>query len=173
MTESAPSLIVIGFARTASAAEFLTGIVRMQRQAQLRLHDAVVIERAEDGRTTVRQTKDATPARGALFGALWGLLSGYLINGPLVAVLVGALAAAAGALLGRLIDTGIKNRTVNALRQQIDPGTAAVAVQVSHLSVGEFQRELARFAGARLVESDLQEPAAAAVRSALREPDGP
>lgn len=173
MTESAPRLVVIGFDRPAQAGEFLRDIVRMQRQAQLRLHDAVFIERDAAGRTTVRQTKDATPARGALFGALWGLLIGYLIHGPVTAALCAALAAAVGALLGRLIDTGIKTRKVKALQGEIPPGTAAVALQLSHLSVGELQRELARFADARLVESDLQEPAAAAVRSALGKPGGP
>lgn len=169
MTESAPKLMVIGFDHSAKAEEFMLAIVRLQRKAQLRLHDAVFIERDDGGRANVRQTQDVTPLRGAIGGALWGLLIGYFLGGPLAAGIAGVVAAAGGALLGRIIDTGIKNRTIKGLLEEVPPGTAALALQLSHLSLPDLQRELARYPGARLVESDLTDSTRAAVQSALGE----
>ena len=49
------------------------------------------------------------------------------------------------------------------------PGRTAVALLVSHVSVADLQRELARFPQAELVETDLPDAAVAAVQHALVE----
>jgi hypothetical protein len=51
----------------------------------------------------------------------------------------------------------------------VPPGRTAVALLVSHVSVADLQRELARFPGTELVESDLPPAAIAAVQNALAE----
>jgi uncharacterized membrane protein len=78
-----------------------------------------------------------------------------------------------GALLAKLVDTGIKNDRIAALRETVPPGSTALALLVSHLSVADLQRELARFPGATLVESDLPDAAIMAVRHALGETADP
>ncbi|REE99708.1 DUF1269 domain-containing protein [Thermomonospora umbrina] len=167
-TQSAPSLMVIGFDRPDEAAGFLAAAVRMQRHARLRMHDAVILERDAAGRPKVRQTQDVTPGRGALGGALWGLLIGYLLGGPAGSLAGGLLAALGGALLGRLLDTGIKRGKARALCGDLPPGTAALAVQLTHVATDTLARELARFPNAWLVETDLPDPAATTLRTVLR-----
>jgi uncharacterized membrane protein len=173
VTEPAHKLIVIGFDDPLKANEFLLAAVRLQRHEQIRLHDAVFIERDDSGRASVRETQDMTPGRGALGGAIWGLLIGTLMGGPIGGLIGGAASAGGGALLGKLIDTGIKDEKIKALRDAVRPGTTALALLVSHLSLGDLQRELARFPGATLVESDLSQAAVTAVRIALGEQEDP
>lgn len=169
MTEPAQKLIVIGFDEPLKASEFLLTAVRMQGHEQIKLHDAVFIERSPDGHSTVRETQDLTPGKGALSAGIWGLLLGTLFGGPIGGLIGGAASAGGGALLGKLIDTGIKDDKIKALRDAVPPGTTALALLVSHLSVGDLQRELVRFPGAALVQSDLSDAAVHAVRIALGE----
>ena len=173
MAEPMHKLIVIGFDEPLKANEFLLAAARLQRHEQIRLHDAVFIERDTAGRSAVRETKDLTPQRGALGGGMWGLLIGTLLGGPVAGLIGGAASAGGGALLGKLIDTGIKDGKIKELRDAVPPGTTALALLVSHLSLGDLQRELARFPGATLVESDLPEAAVTAVRIALGEQEDP
>lgn len=169
MTEPVQKLLVIGFDEPLKASEFLLAVVRMQGHEQIKLHDAVFIERSPDGRSAVRETQDLTPGKGALGGAMWGLLIGTLFGGPIGGLIGGAASAGGGALLGKLIDTGIKDDKIKALRDAVPPGTTALALLVSHLSLGDLQRELERFPGATLVQSDLPDAAVHAVRVALGE----
>lgn len=160
-------LLVIGFDDPLKANEFLLAAVRLQRNKQIQLHDAVFISRDADGRSVVRETTDLTAGRGALGGAMWGLLIGTLFGGPVGGLIGGAATAGSGALLARLVDTGIKDDKIRQLRQGVPPGGSALALLVSHLSLADLQRELARFPGATLVESDLPEAAIQAMRWAL------
>ncbi|MEO3783506.1 DUF1269 domain-containing protein [Actinocorallia sp. B10E7] len=169
MTEAPQKLLVIGFDDPLKAGEFMLTALRMQKNGQVRLHDAVFIERAEDGGSTVRETQDFTPGKGALGAGMWGLLLGTLFGGPLGGLIGGAAGAGGGALLGRLIDTGIKDEKITELREAVPPGSTALALLLSHLSLADLQNELARFPGARFVESDLYDAAIHAVRVSLGE----
>jgi uncharacterized membrane protein len=165
--EDPRKLLVVGFDEPLMANEFLLAAMRLQTKEQLRLHDAVFVRRDEDGRSTVRETQDITTGRGALGAGMWGLLLGTLLGGPIGGLIGGAASAGGGALLAKLIDTGIKDEKIAALRESVPPGSTALALLVSHLSVADLQRELARFPGATLVESDLPDAAIIAVRHAL------
>jgi uncharacterized membrane protein len=72
-------------------------------------------------------------------------------------------------LIAKLVDTGIRDATIAELRTAVPPGRTALAVLVSHLSVADLQRELARFPNATLVETDLPPAAVSAVQEALAE----
>jgi uncharacterized membrane protein len=162
-------LLVIGFDDQLKANEFLLAALRMRKNDKIQLHDAVFVQRDAEGRSAVQETQDISTGRGALGGALWGVLIGTLLGGPLGGVIGGAATAGSGALLAKLIDTGIKDKQIADLRELVSPGSTALALLVSHLSVADLQRELTRFPGATLVESDLSEAAVAAVRNALAE----
>jgi uncharacterized membrane protein len=166
-------MLVVAFSEPLMAREFLLAAVRLQSKGQIKLHDAVFVARAEDGTSTVQETQDVTTGRGALGGGIWGLLLGTLFGGPLGGLITGAASAGGGALLAKLVDTGIKDDRIAALREAVQPGSTALALLVSHISVGDLQRELQRFPGATLVESDLPDAAVAAVSNALTSrPDG-
>ena len=162
-------LLVIAFSEPLMAREFLLAAVRLQSKGQIKLHDAVFVARAADGTSVVQETQDVTTGRGALGGGIWGLLLGTLFGGPIGGLIAGAATAGGGALYAKLVDTGIKDATVAQLRTTVPPGRTGLALLVSHISVADLQRELARFSGAELVETDLPPAAVAAVREALNE----
>lgn len=165
--EDARKLVVIDFDDAMRAQEFLLAATRLVKEGQLTLHDAVFVSRGTDGRSIVRETTDMTPGRGALGGAMWGVLIGTLLGGPIGALVGGAAAGGGGALLGKLIDTGIKDHEVKQLRETVRPGTTALALLVSNVTVGALQAELERFPGATIMQSDLPESALHVVRNAL------
>jgi uncharacterized membrane protein len=166
-------LLVIGFDDPLKAHEFLLAVLRLRNNDLLQLHDAVFVRRDADGRSTVQETQDLSTGRGALGGGIWGVLIGTLLGGPIGGLIGGAASAGSGVLLAKLIDTGIKDDRIGALRATVPPGSTALALLVSHLSVADLQRELARFPGATLVESDLPDAAVAAVRNALAQANDP
>ncbi|HEY2296638.1 MAG TPA: DUF1269 domain-containing protein [Jatrophihabitans sp.] len=162
-------LLVISFEDGLRAQEFLLAVSRLQKNNEIQLHDAVLIARDEDGKSHVRETTDVTPGQAGVGAGVWGLLLGTLFGGPIGGLVVGAASAGGGALLARLIDTGVKDETINELRTTVPPGRVAVALLVSHVSVADLQRELTRFPHAELVETDLPDAAVAAVQNALAE----
>jgi uncharacterized membrane protein len=162
-------LLVISFDDPLRAQEFLISAARLQRDNELQLHDAVIISREADGTSHVRETTDVTPAQAGLGAGFWGLLVGTLLGGPIGGLVVAAVGAGGGALYAKLRDTGVKDETIDELRQAVPPGRTAVALLVSNVSVADLQRELTRFPHAELVETDLPPAAVSAVTNALVE----
>jgi uncharacterized membrane protein len=162
-------LLVISFEDALRAQEFLLAVARLQKHDELQLHDAVLISRAADGSSHVRETTDVTPGQAGVGAGVWGLLLGTLFGGPIGGLVVGAASAGGGALFAKLVDTGVQDETIEELRRTVPPGRTAVALLVSHVSVADLQRELARFPHAQLVETDLPPAAVSAVQHALEE----
>jgi uncharacterized membrane protein len=162
-------LLVISFEDGLRAQEFLLAVAGLQKREDIQLHDAVVISRDEDGKSHVRETTDVTPGHAGVGAGVWGLLLGTLFGGPIGGLVVGAASAGGGALFAKLVDTGVKDETIQELRNTVPPGRTAVALLVSHVSVADLPRELTRFPNAELVETDLPEAAVAAVQNALQE----
>jgi uncharacterized membrane protein len=162
-------LLVISFDDRLRAQEFLLTVARLQKNEDVVMHDAVFVQRDTDGTSRVTETTDVTARRGALGGGVWGLLLGTLFGGPIGGLIAGAATAGGGALYAKLVDTGIKDATIAQLRNVVPPGRTGLALLVSHVSVADLQRELARFPGAELVESDMPPAAIAAVQQALAE----
>ena len=162
-------LLVISFDDPLRAQEFLLAASRLQRANELQLHDAVVIRRDDDGTSHVTETTDITPGQAGVGAGVWGLLLGTLFGGPIGGLVVGAATAGGGALYAKLRDTGVKDATIDELRKAVPPGRTAVAVLVSHVSVGDLQRELARFPHSELVQTDMPPAAVNAVQEALHE----
>ena len=160
-------LIVLGFDSPLRAQEALMAATRLMTEGEILLHDAVFVSKGTDGETRVQETTDVTPGEAALDGAFWGLLFGTLLAGPVGALVGGALTAGTGALMAKVIDTGVPDARVQELRDTVTPGTTALALLVSHVHVEALVKELHRFAGAKIVTTDLPDAAVAAVREAL------
>ncbi len=126
--EDPRKLLVIDFATSLRANEFLLAANGLAQKGDVTLHDAVFIHRGEDGKSRVAETADVTTGRGAMSGAVWGLLLGTLLAGPLGGIIGGAATAGSGALMAKLIDTGIKDEEITKLRSTIKPGTTALAL---------------------------------------------
>lgn len=172
MAEKPPpdsKLLVISFEDPLRAQEYLLAVSGLQSRDDIQLHDAVLISRDEDGRSHVRETTDVTPGQAGVGAGVWGLLLGTLFGGPIGGLIVGAASAGGGALFAKLVDSGVKDETIKKLRETVPPGRTAVALLVSHVSVADLQRELARFPNAELIETDLPDAAVSAVQNALAE----
>jgi uncharacterized membrane protein len=161
-------LLVISFDDRLKAQEFLLTTVRLQKQKELQVHDAVFVDRDANGHTRVTETTDITPGKAALGAGVWGLLLGTLLTGPF-GLVVGAASAGGGALIAKLRDIGIKDEKIEELRREIQPGRTGLALLVSDVSVADLQRELVRFPHTSLVESTLPPAAITAVQYALSE----
>ena len=162
-------LLVISFTEALRAQEFLLAAAGLQAKGELQLHDAVIVSREQDGSSHVRETTDITPTQAGFGAGVWGLLLGTLLGGPIGGIVVGAASAGGGALYAKLRDTGVRDSTVEELRTAVPPGRTAIAMLVSHVSVADLQRELARFPQTELVETDMPPAAVSAVQEALTE----
>lgn len=165
------SLLVLAFDSNLQAHEAFLAMNRLQQQEVVVLHDAVFIDKDANGKTNVTETVDPQPGESAMRGGFWGALIGTLVAGPIGTLVGAATSAGLGALSAKLIDIGIPDATVRELEQAITPGSSALALLVTHVKEDALERELARFAGAKLIRSDLPVATVDRLRAALAERD--
>ncbi len=170
--ESVPETLVgISFDDAFRANEFLTATKRMAASQQLVLKDAVIVVRDAEGKTKVHETVDPQPKRTALSGALWVSLIGLLVAGPVGWIAGAAVGAGAGVVTAKAIDLGIPDEWVEWFRSSTTPGTATLALLVTHLDRDALVVEVERFRGARLVHTNLDDLTLARMHQALGQLD--
>jgi uncharacterized membrane protein len=152
------------------AQEYLAAAAGLAAKGALKLRDAVILTKALDGHTAVRETIDPQPGRAALSNAMWTGLLGLLLGGP-VGWLVGAgVGAGVGAVSAKVIDLGIPDEWVKWFREAVQPGTTTVVLLLEDLDVGALANELARFPFARLVHTTLPHGSMQRLEEALGHP---
>lgn len=159
-------IVALAFDSPLLAQEAMLAAMRLQDQDLLRVHDAVLVARHEDGRTEVT-TLDPTPLAAAVPSSLFGALVGTLVAGPFGLVVGGAIGGGAGALVAKLVDTGIPHRVVSELQEIARPGQTVLALLVSDLAAMAVIEELRRFRGARVVYATLPPAALELMKQAL------
>jgi uncharacterized membrane protein len=160
-------MLTIAFDSPLRSREAFLAFQRLQVEGVLLVHDAVFLEKDEQGHATAIETIDPQPATSAASGGFWGALLGTLIAGP-VGTLVGAASAAGlGALAAKLIDIGIPDATVLELEEAVPTGSSALALLISQVDEDRLEHELERFKGAKLVRSDLTPFTVQRLRNAL------
>lgn len=167
-------LMVLSFESRLFAQEALLAATRLEGEGKIVVHDAVFVTRNERGDgSVVEETRDPDAVESAFGGGFWGLLFGTLLAGPVGAIVGAAGGAGAGALAAALIDYGVRDETVNKLREHLTPGRTALALLVSHLDEAAVVNELHRFQGAELLQSDFSAELEEHLRDALsRHPQG-
>lgn len=106
--------------------EFVEGL---HRQKVLKILNAAVLVKEEDGTVSVTDTRDMGAKKGGIIGAIAGGLVG-LLGGP-VGVVVGALAGAGiGGLGAKLHDGGFSDKFLAELEKHLQPGRSALVVLV-------------------------------------------
>jgi uncharacterized membrane protein len=164
--EPAPQVLAIDFDDELKAREALLAALRLGKGRAIELDDAAIVTRARNGRTRIVQTKDKTPAQGAMLGAWWASLAGLVAAG-LVGWLAGmALGALAGGLWARWRDVGIDDGWMKQLGRDLAPGHAAAFFQMGHVFPTNLLRELRRFDG-RLLHSSLRDVESRDIEEAL------
>jgi uncharacterized membrane protein len=154
-----PVLVGVAFRQRLMAQEYLMAMGRLRSEGSLRLKDAVIVEKHDNGDVKVTETIDPTPGRSALTGAMWTGLLGLFVGGP-VGWLAGiGIGAGAGAMTAKVVDLGIPDEWVDWFKQVVQPGTSAVIILAEQVDVRALEREAQRFPDAELIESTLPEAA--------------
>lgn len=148
-------LLGISFDDAYRAQEFLTAMTRLQSLGHVRLRDAVLLAKDDDGGVRVRETLDPQPGRSALSGAVWSGLLGLLVGGPVGWLAGMAVGGGVGAVTAKVIDLGVPDEWVDWFRVAVRDGTTTVVVLAEDVHLAELQEETRRFAGAELVHSTL------------------
>ncbi|MER5468699.1 DUF1269 domain-containing protein [Streptomyces sp. NPDC002935] len=156
------NLFVIAYDDVATASQVRDKLFELSKAHLVELEDAVVVERSEDGRIKLHQAVSHT-AVGAAGGALWGGVIGLLFLAPLLGAAVGAAAGAAG---GAVTDTGINDRFMKDLSQNLRPGAAALFVLVKQAAGDKVIPQIAQFGG-QLVQTSLSQEQEDALRDAV------
>jgi uncharacterized membrane protein len=160
-------ILAVVLDKASRASELLLALVNLSNEGKIKMHDAVIVAKDEDGKTKIVETVDVTPAKGALSGTWWGMLAGLIIGGP---VFLGAAVggAAAGALYGKLVDKGLQDQWVKDMAAWIDPGTSALLLLVDSGFDPAVIDEMKRFEGiGRVAVTTLPAGAKAEIESAL------
>ena len=80
--DEALTIIGISFDDVFRSQEFLTAVTRMSSNHDLRLKDAVIVAKKDDGTTVIRETVNLQAGRTTLSGGMWTGLIGLLVGGP-------------------------------------------------------------------------------------------
>ncbi|MFC2037243.1 DUF1269 domain-containing protein [Chloroflexota bacterium] len=101
----------------------------LHRRKVLKIRNAAVLVKDQDGALSVTDTRDLDPKKGGIIGAITGGLIG-LVGGP-VGVVVGALAGAGvGGLGAKWIDKGFSDKFLTELQEHLQPGRSALIILV-------------------------------------------
>ncbi|CAN5874852.1 DUF1269 domain-containing protein [soil metagenome] len=168
--QSDQTLVGLAFDDAFRAQEFLTATARMATRKELELRDAVLITSSDEGRVTVRETRDLQMSTTALSGGLWAGLIGLMLGGPVGWIAGTAVGAASGAVKAKVIDHGIPDEWVDWFRQAVTPGSTIVALLLGDVSQPAALEELRRFSGAHLVYANVPDSLQDRMREALGEP---
>ena len=134
------------------ASKALEFVEQLHDRKTIKIQNAAVLVKDQDGTTSVKDTRDIEPKKGRLLGAVTGGLIG-LLGGP-AGLIVGALAGAgAGGLAARKIDFGFSDKFLANLQQYLQPGTSALILLVEHDWVGRVSDILAGDAGVLLQQT--------------------
>lgn len=161
------TLVGISFESTFRAQEFLVAASGLAAAGKLKLKDAVTVVKDDSGKTVVHETVDPTPVRSALSGAMWAGLFGLILGGPVGWIAGLAVGAGAGAVTAKVMDLGVPDEWVTWFRDAVQPGTATVALLVEDLDRNALVAEAARFTGAELVYTNLDDATIERVRDAF------
>lgn len=146
MNDSAATMIALRFDHALKAQECLLAMLRLAGAEAVAIEDAAIIDKDDNGRIRLRQSKDINPGQGASAGGLYGSLIG-IIGGPIGMIAGGALGAAAGGLWGKLRDIGIDDDHMKEMGERINPGENLLFLLLDRIDQAAFTREMRRFDG--------------------------
>lgn len=131
-------LIVLAFDSEDGALQFRDKLMSLQKQEIIKLEDAAVVVRRQDGKAKVKQLHSLVGA-GALGGAFWGMLIGLIFFMPWLGLAAGALG---GALGGKFTDVGVDDKFIKEVGNTIEPGHSAIFLLVYSATADKLADEL-------------------------------
>lgn len=102
---------------------------KMDRDDEISILNAVVIQKDYQGRVNTSSDGDVRSGEGALFGALVGAIIGFL-GGPAGAVVGAAAGAVTGGVTAAAVDFGFDTKTLDTLKDGLTPNSALIVLLV-------------------------------------------
>jgi uncharacterized membrane protein len=150
--ENQVEMVVRVFDSPDRAADALKFVEDLRNRKVLKLLNAAVLAKDQDGKLSIDDVKEFDAKKGRMWGAITGGLVG-LLAGP-AGVVVGALAGLGlGGLAGSKIDTGFSNKFLENLDQYLKPGTSALILLMEHHWVRSAAESMGDLGGVVLEET--------------------
>ena len=159
------TLVVLKFDSVDGARQMRERLLTLQKQQLLQVDDAAIMSKDANGKPKLEQLHNLAGA-GALGGAFWGMLFGLLFFIPILGLAVGA---AAGALAGSMSDVGIDDKFIKQVGESITPGTAALFLLVSNVTVDKVLDQI-KDIKFEVLQTNLSHEQEGQLRSALGQP---
>jgi uncharacterized membrane protein len=135
--------LVAVFSEEATAGEALKAIQKAKVDEKIYFEDASVIKRDPDGSIHIKETDDASAGKGAGIGAVIGGVIG-LIGGPAGVVIAAGTGAAIGGLMAKG-DAGFRDKDLEEVGENLDPGTSALVAITSQAFLDPTRDYLAQY----------------------------
>ncbi|EJN57618.1 DUF1269 domain-containing protein [Halogranum rubrum] len=117
-------------------------LYELQKEELIKLEDAAVVVRDEDGKVKVDQAVGLVGS-GALGGAFWGMLIGLLFWAPWLGMAIGAVT---GAISGKFADIGIDDDFIESVSESIGPGNSAIFLLIRDVQKERVMEEIEGYA---------------------------
>ena len=164
-------LVVTMFDGEEAASAAYEALRRLEQNGGIAILDAATLVKHGDGTSEIKDTQDVDTRHGAYFGVISGALIG-LLGGPAGALIGSVAGAATGAASASMIDLGFPKADLQALDDQLAPGSSALVVLVEATWLDKLDDALASFAGrstSRSLHSDRADRIAAAAEAIEQE----
>ncbi len=140
MTNDVPTqVIVAAFDGMDSAKEAFDDLKQLEKEKSIKIENAAILQKDHDSKLHIRDVKDMTGTRGAVWGGVIGAVVG-VISGPVGWAALGG--AGIGGLVAKLKDGGFENSRLEQWAEQLKPGTSALIAVVAEIWVREVEAEL-------------------------------
>lgn len=137
------NLVVIKYDDAATAAEVRKAIKQLSDQGLIRIEDAAMVSRGEDGKLNVHNELDKGVKWGAAIGGGLGLLIAGIVF-PIGGLIIGALA---GGAIGAATDHGIQKSFVKEVGESLENGQSALFVIVQDANANAVMSMLSQHKG--------------------------
>jgi uncharacterized membrane protein len=139
----ASSVVAILFPSATDAERLKTRLEELQDHVLLKIREAAVIVRDQDGNVSYHtSTHQPGAGEGAAFGGLLGMLLGSIFLTPVGGLAIGA---ATGALAGHLRKIEVDAEFKHALNDGLRPNSSVLVLRVDQVQSAEVREQLARF----------------------------
>jgi uncharacterized membrane protein len=141
------SLVALAYPTREVADAALADLERLGDEHAVKIKDCAVVVKVADGRIELHQTRELSLGTGVIAGGTVGFLLGLAVGGPIGASVAGMVA---GGGYGAF-DTGIDNKRLRSLGDELEPGHAALVLLVVKADWATLRSRLAPHQGELLL----------------------
>lgn len=157
-------LVVIKYDDAAEAEKVRHAVRDLSNQGLIKLDDAAMVSRGDDGKLHVHNEIDKGVKWGAVIGGGLGLLVAGIFA-PVAGIVIGALA---GAGVGATTDTGIQKSFVKEVGESLQTGQSALFLVVSEANANAAMSALGMYKG-HVYQTSLPSDVELALRARVEE----